>query len=349
MRDVYRILDANANRAREALRVIEDLARFGLDDASVAGPAKEMRSRLARTMRRFPPEALLVSRDTPGDVGTELTSPTEAERADAPAVADAACKRLSEALRTLEEYAKVAAKATGAGPETPAAFQALRYDAYTLQQRVGLRLAGAGRFERVRLYVLVTSALCRREPVATAEAAIAGGADCIQLREKEMPDREVLALARGLREITQPADVMLIINDRADIAAAASADGVHLGQADLPIAAARRLLRAGAVAGKSTHDIDQARAAAGEGADYIAVGPMFPTATKDAGAVAGVEVLRKVAGEIKLPIVAVGGITAGNVAGIVAAGAGRVAVCSAVIAAEDPAAAAAEIKRHLPG
>ncbi len=341
MRDIYRIMDANFNRAREALRVIEDFARFVLNDATLSSSAKDMRSRLREAMGRFPADALLSARDTPGDVGTVITSATEADRPDAAAVATAACKRLTEALRTLEEYAKVA-NGAAAGE-----FEAMRYAAYTLEQRLALRLAGTERFEKVRLYVLLTSRLCRGEPVEVAQTAIAGGADCIQIREKEMSDRQLLTHARRVREITQGADAMLIINDRPDIAAIVVADGVHLGQDDLPVADARRLMPAGAIIGVSTHNIAQARAAVADGADYIGVGPMFPTDTKDAGPIAGAAYLTEVIAEISLPHVAIGGITAGNVGELIAAGARRVAVCSAVIAAADPAAAAAEIKKNF--
>ena len=343
MRDVYRILDANFNRAREALRVVEDFARFVLDDGALCSAAKEMRSRLQQAYGCFPAEALLAARDTPGDVGTHISSPAEARRADAAEVATAACKRLTEALRTLEEYAKVTL------PDAAPQIESLRYQAYSLEGRLASRLAGGDRFERVRLYVLVTSSLCRSDPAATAGAAIAGGADCIQLREKDTPDRQVLSLARRLREITRDAGAMLIINDRPDIAALAGADGVHLGQDDLPAEGARRLLRPGAIVGKSTHDISQARAAVEEGADYISLGPMFRTGTKDAGRVAGVEYLQQVVSEISLAHVAIGGINAENIGRLVAAGARRVAVCSAVIAAADPAGAAAKIKEQLPG
>jgi thiamine-phosphate pyrophosphorylase len=342
MREIYRILDANANRAREALRVVEDFARFILDDAGLAAVAKGMRSRLREAMTAFPADALLAARDTPGDVGTRLTSPGELARADAVGVVTAACKRASEALRTLEEYAKVES------PASAGIFEALRYQSYSLEQTLFRRLAVKDRFGKVRLYVLLTSGLCRSgDPVETARAAMAGGADCIQLREKAMPARAMLALGTKLRELTSAAGALLIVNDRADIAAACSADGVHLGQDDLPVAAARRLLAPGALVGKSTHTLDQARAAVAEGADYLGVGPMFATSTKDAGPLAGVECLRQVVGEVAIPHVAIGGITAGNVGELVAAGARRVAVCSAIIAAPDPQRAAAEIKAKL--
>ena len=343
MREVYRILDANFNRAREALRVVEDFARFALDDAALSGLAKDLRSRLQECFRHFPAEALLAARDTPGDVGTALTSPTESARGDAAAVVSAACKRLTEALRTLEEYAKVAAS------DQAGKLEAMRYAAYTLEQRIGLRLAATGRFEKVRLYVLVTSSLCRGAALDVARAAIAGGADCLQLREKDMPDRQLLELAREMHKLTLDAGALFIVNDRPDVAAIVGADGVHLGQDDLPVSAARRVLPPGALVGRSTHNIAQARAAVEEAADYIAVGPMFPTSTKDAGPVAGVAYLKQVLAEIATPHVAIGGITAENVAELAAAGCRRVAVCSAVIAAPDPKAAAAALKAALAG
>ncbi|GAG51493.1 unnamed protein product, partial [marine sediment metagenome] len=187
------------------------------------------------------------------------------DRADAAAVVSAAFKRLTEALRCLEEYTKPISV-----PEAEN-FESLRYEAYTLEQRVRQRAAGAERFRPVKLYVLLTCDLCRGDPLDVARAAIAGGADCIQLREKEMPDRKLLALATELRELTRPAGVLLIINDRPDVAAVAGADGVHLGQDDLPVQAARRALRRWAVVGKSTHNPAQLREAVREGPDYISV------------------------------------------------------------------------------
>jgi len=341
MREIYRILDANLNRAAEAARVIEDYARFALDDAALSASAKGLRSRLAELAGRIDPEALLASRDTPGDVGTAITSPTEAVRPDARTVVVAAFGRLSEALRSCEEYAKVISDWMGER------FQALRYDGYALEQRMARRLGGFERFGDVRLYVLVTSSLCRGDPLAVARAAIEGGADCIQLREKHMPDRQVLELARQLRELTAAAGVLLIVNDRPDIAAIVHADGVHLGQDDLYAAPARQLLPPWAIVGKSTHDRAQLQSALVEPINYVAVGPMFATDTKDAGPVAGVELLRHAVAQTSIPVVPIGGINAGNVGELIAAGAERVAVCSAVIAAADPAAAAASIKSHF--
>lgn len=341
MNEIYRILDANFNRAREALRVAEDCGRFVLNDPAVTAMAKNMRSELAELLAYMPAREMLMTRDTAGDVGTDLTSPTEMKRDNLEAVAIAACKRLSESLRTIEEYSKVVA------PGQTTKIERMRYNGYTLEQRLIERIMVGQRFARVQLYVLVWSKLCRGSLRDTARAAIAGGADAIQLREKEIPDDQFLAMACELRELADETNRLLIINDRPDIAAIVGADGVHLGQNDLPIAEARRLLRPGAIVGRSTHNIQQARAAVTEGADYIGVGPMFETATKDAGPIAGVKFLKQVLAEVSIPVVPIGGITTANIGKLVAAGAQRVAICSGVCNSPDPRAAAAEIKKRF--
>lgn len=344
MRELYRILDANFNRAREALRVAEDCGRFALNDPAITAMAKHMRSDLKGVLDSMPSSEMLISRDTAGDIGTELTSPTEPQRKNLADVAAAACKRLSEALRTIEEYSKVVV------PEQTTLLERMRYNAYTLEQRLIGRLSLAERFESVRLYVLVSAEICNGSLRECARAAIAGGADVLQLREKrpDISDAQLLAMAAELRELTDETSRMLIINDRADIAAIVGADGVHLGQTDLPVSEARRLLRPAAIVGKSTHTIAQARAAVNEGADYIAIGPMFATGTKDAGPIAGAELLKQASEEIGVPLVPIGGITAENVDELIDAGAQRVAVCAAVCAAENPRRAAEEIRAKFP-
>ncbi len=341
MREIYRILDANFNRAREALRVAEDCGRFALNDPAITAMAKNLRSDLTQTLKAMPVSDMITSRDTPGDIGTEITSPTETDRGDLTDVAAAACKRLSESLRTIEEYAKIVA------PKQTLIIERMRYNTYTLEQRLLGRIFTGKRFADVKLYVLITSSRCRGSVRDTTRAAIAGGADVIQLREKDTADAMFLAMAAELREMTDETSRMLIVNDRADIAATVGADGVHLGQMDLPVAEARRLLRPGAIIGKSCHSASQVKAAVNEGADYISVGPMFPTETKDAGPIVGPDLLRETTEQVSLPILPIGGISAENVGELVAAGARRVAVCSAVCSAEDPKAAAHGIKSQL--
>lgn len=338
MREIYRILDANFNRAREALRVAEDCGRFALNDPAVTAMAKNLRSSLKDVLSEMPAGEMLTSRDTPGDIGTEITSPTESQRQGLGDVATAACKRLTEALRTIEEYSKFI------NPALTLRIERMRYNGYTLEQRLVSRLNVDARLQQMHLYVLISRDLCRESLRTTARAVIAGGADAIQLREKNTPDGELLALAAELRELTDETGRLLIINDRPDIASLVGADGVHLGQHDLPVSEARKLLRPGAIIGRSTHSVTQARAAVNEGADYIAVGPMFETSTKQVAPPVGPELLRQVREQVARPVVAIGGITVENAPQVIEAGANCLAVCSACCQAEDPKAQARALK-----
>ena len=352
MREAYRVLDANFNRAREALRTIEDCGRFILNDPAITAMAKHFRSDLKGLLDALPHEKMITSRDNAGDLGKTLTTPVERQRDSIEDVVTAACKRLTEALRTLEEYSKIVAV------ETAIELERMRYDAYTLEQRVTTRLLVARRFGQVRLYALLSSKLCRGGSLRdVARQALAGGADAIQLREKpaDTPDNIYLAYAAELRELTDEMGKLLIINDRPDIAAMVGADGLHLGQDDLPMTESRRLLRPGAFIGRSCHRLTQARDAINEGADYVALGPMFTSQTKDRPPVGPglLDELAEAFSTIPLPIVAIGGITAKNVAEVLDRGATSVAICGAINAAENPKEAAQAIRtvidEHLAG
>jgi thiamine-phosphate pyrophosphorylase len=190
------------------------------------------------------------------------------------------------------------------------------------------------------LYVILDRVAARgRDLVDLLDAAVAGGCRMVQLREKEWPSGRLLPLAERLRARCAAEGVTFIVNDRVDLALAVGADGVHLGQDDLPARVARPLLRPGMILGISTHNVEQARAAHVDGADYIAVGSMFATATKADFELVGPELLRILRPHIGVPLVGIGGITHDNVQEVVRAGADGVAVISAVAAAPDPRAA----------
>jgi thiamine-phosphate pyrophosphorylase len=190
------------------------------------------------------------------------------------------------------------------------------------------------------LYVVLDRTAARgRDLDDLLAAVIDGGCRMVQLREKEWPSGRLLPLARRLRERCRRAGVTFVVNDRVDLAVAADADGVHLGQDDLPARIARPLLRPGMLIGVSTHDVEQARAAREDGAEYVAVGSMFPTVTKAEFQLVGPALLRKLRAEIRVPLIGIGGITHDNVADVVRAGADGVAVISAVCAAPDPTSA----------
>lgn len=340
-----RIIDANANRAREALRVMEEYARFVLGDASLTLAIKEMRHSFAATVKVLegtifkiagedaaPTHAcgsLIASRDIMGDVGRSTATSTEYERSDPSDVACAAAKRLGEALRVIEEYGKTL------DSNFARAVEQCRYRGYELERRLELTRRARGRFGHVRLYVLLTESVCLGDWFATAEAALRGGADVLQLREKHLSDRELLKRAQRLVELCRKYEAMLIVNDRVDVAALSGADGVHLGQDDLPVSLARRMLPPTCVVGLSTHTVEQVVSAQEQTPDYIAVGPMFASATKRQNHVAGPETLAEARRRTSLPLVAIGGIDADNAREVLAAAPCCLCVCSAIIAQSD--------------
>ena len=174
------------------------------------------------------------------------------------------------------------------------------------------------------------------------DAVLAGGCRLVQLREKTMPPAEIFPLAQALRRRCREAGALFIVNDRVDLALAVEADGAHVGQDDLPAREARRLLPPPMILGVSTHNADQARRARDDGADYVAVGSMFPTGSKIGFELVGPELVRRVRADIPVPLVAIGGITRDNLSQVIEAGADAVAVISAIGNARDPAAAVRE-------
>lgn len=201
------------------------------------------------------------------------------------------------------------------------------------------------------LYAIVDPLDTGRDPVALARALLAGGASFLQLRLKDATAREVLGVARAIVPLAHAAGARLVVNDRPDVALAAGADGVHLGQDDLPVSAARRALGPGAVIGLSTHDPAQAGAAAAAGADYLGVGPVYATTSKaNALLPRGLELVRAARAAVPdRPLVAIGGITADTAAAVRAAGADAVAMIGALVRADDPAGAVRDVLARLGG
>jgi thiamine-phosphate pyrophosphorylase len=338
--DAARILYASATRAREALRVIEDYCRFVLDDEFLTRQLKERRHELAAVLDELMPGSL-EARETIRDVGTAVSTETEFKRISLTQVVRANCKRLQEALRSLEEYGKLG------GAEMATRVEKLRYDSYTLERVILMGARSRQRLAEVRLYVLLTGSLCARPLEWTIKEATAGGAQMFQLREKDLSDRELLERARQVRRWTRQEGALLIMNDRPDICLLAEADGVHIGQEDLPVKEVRRILGADGLIGVSTHSLAQAGQAILDGASYIGVGPVFPSETKEFSDHPGLGLVRQVSAETTLPTFAIGGIGPENVGQVVEAGAGRVAVSGAVSRAEAPREIAAALRRKL--
>ncbi len=341
--DVARVLDVNLNRSREALRVLEDYCRFVLNDRLLTAEVKELRHGLAAAAVGIPDRLLLTARDTLQDVGTSVSAPGEYERFSPAQVAAVNLKRVQESLRSLEEYGKVAS------PELGRQLEALRYRTYTLDRAIGLGSNSRVKLATARLYVLLTGSQCASSLDWVIEQAAAGGVDVVQLREKSLPDRELVERAHRVRRWTRAANVIFIVNDRPDVAKLAGADGVHLGQDDLSIKDARRILSPEAIIGVSTHTIEQVRQAVLDGADYIGVGPTFPSRTKDFSSFPGLDFVRTVAAETSLPAFALGGIGPDNVDQVVAAGIRRAAVSSAIAGSDDPRQVARVLRAALDG
>ncbi len=345
---IYRIIDANFNRAREGIRVLEEVARFVLDDLHLSSRCKRLRHRLRVLQQNIPggPECLLAARDAAGDVGQNCRAEEEDQRLGALDLLTANFKRVQEALRVLEEYTKFLSP----GPE----FKKMRFEVYTLEKDLITRL-GAEKFLAAKrqidycLYVIATEKFTLGRPLGeVVEAAIAGGATVIQLREKDYPVRRLIEAGLKLRRLTRERGVALIVNDRVDVALAVEADGVHLGQDDLPLPVARRILGPDKIIGLSTHSLEEALLAQQQGADYIGVGPIYATRTKDpATDPVGLNLLRQMEGRITIPKVAIGGITSENAKDVILAGADGVAVITAVVSAPDVKGAAEALRAAI--
>lgn len=200
--------------------------------------------------------------------------------------------------------------------------------------------------ERLRL-IVVTDADCGgRDLVDVVRAALRGGAPVIQLRMKDGAARDMVEMAQALLAETRPAGALLFVNDRVDVAVIAGADGAHVGQDDLPVAAARRVSPPGFLLGVSAESVELAVQAQAEGADYVGVGPVYATGSKaDAGEPIGLGRIAEVAASVKIPVVGIGGIAVGNARAVVESGAAGVAVISAVMRADDPESATRELLR----
>lgn len=319
---VRRILDANLDRAREGLRVVEEWCRFGLENAALTATCKQLRQELARCHH---PD-LRLARDTPADPGTTLTHAQEQCRSDLQAVLQANLGRVQEALRVLEEYGKLY------DLELAATCKQVRYQVYGLESALLTR----DRYQKLlaaSLYLVTSPA---ENLLAVVEAALQGGLRLVQYRDKTADDSVRLQMAQALRDLCQRYDALFIVNDRVDIALAVDADGVHLGQQDIPITLARRVLGPQRLVGRSTTNPQEMARAIAEGADYIGVGPVYETPTKAGKPAAGLDYVRYAVEHTSLPWYAIGGIDTQNLSEVTAAGARRVAVVRAIMQAPDP-------------
>ncbi|MBE9029635.1 thiamine phosphate synthase [filamentous cyanobacterium LEGE 11480] len=321
-RAVLRILDANLDRAREGLRVIEEWCRFGLERTDLTDICKHLRQQLGQWHL---PE-IRAARDTPGDPGTQLTHAQEAQREDISQVLLANFARVQESLRVLEEYGKVYRT------DLAAAVKQIRYQVYTLESTMTQKPQMPALLA-ARLY-LVTAPVPNLLHVV--EAALNGGLRLLQYRDKEADNATRYENATKLKFLCKQYGAVFIINDHIDLALAVDADGVHLGQQDYPIEVARRLLGPEKIVGRSTTNPTELQRAIDEQADYIGVGPVYETPTKAGKAAAGHEYVAYAQANAPMPWYAIGGVDAENLGDVIAAGAARASVVRAIMQADDP-------------
>ncbi len=338
---MLRIIDANLNRCREGLRVLEDIARFTLNDDTLSQKFRIIRHKLieADSSRN-----LLTSRDASGDVGAQ--KPAARPRGNLSDLVTANSRRVQESLRVLEEFAQIPDVMSNINSDW---FKSARFTVYSLEKELTHRLLRRDKIEKLTgLYVVVDPEFtCGRSEIEIARQAIRGGARIIQLRDKKREHGELLPIALQLRQLCTQEGALFIINDYLDLVLAVDADGLHVGQSDLPLPVARRLLPNDKLLGGSTHSVEQAVKAQAEGADYIGVGAIYSTASKDVITLVGPDMIRQVKQKVSIPVVAIGGIKAENIAEVMAARPQMVAVITAVVAAENVEAAARELVTRM--
>ena len=342
-RTTYRIIDANYNRAREALRTVEDYCRFTLNSPRFYDKAKEMRHKLSGALSRLDYVTLLVNRDTRLDVGINRSVEGQLSRVELRDCFIAGCKRLTEALRTIAEFVRTIDSSLADDIEN------IRYAAYSFEKDVVIFSDTSNKFKHIKLYVIITSNI-PVEIINLTTKCVKNGADCIQLRAKNIKDDDLFAIAEEFVKICKSEGVYSVINDRVDIAVASGADGIHLGRNDVPVQCAERLQLSPLIIGKTTHSLEQIRNAIKLNPTYVSLGPVFATETKPGINPVGLNYIKEsleVLKETAIGHVAIGGITLDNIDDVLKAGAKCIAVCSAITQSEDPAKSCRAFKEKI--
>jgi thiamine-phosphate pyrophosphorylase len=331
---LLRIIDANINRAVEGVRVVEEIARFVLDDKLVTRELKDIRSSLRLAGKKL---KILDSRQVATDVGKDSFSKTEAKRETLLDIFSANIKRVQEALRVLEEFSKLTA------PPVSKTFKKIRFQTYELEKNLFIKLSKRLKLD-FNLYLVTDPQF---DHIKGAKAAIAGGVKIIQLRDKGGDKKKYLGLAKKMRALTKKDGVTFIVNDYVDIAKAVGADGVHVGQDDLQkttVKKIREVLGEDKLIGVTTRNLNQAKKAEKDGADYVSLGPIFATPSKPGIEPRGVKKLAQVVQSLRIPVVAIGGINQFNVKEVLGVGCSRFAVIRAVLKKKNPARAVKKLQ-----
>jgi thiamine-phosphate pyrophosphorylase len=342
----FRLVDASINRIAEGLRYLEDVARFLLNDSALTQQLKVLRHNLVISELSFQKQ-LLSSRDAVEDIGLGIVVKQEDERRDLITSIIANSRRVQEALRTLEELSKINRFSKRL---TPQKFEQARFNVYTIEKELAARLARLYKLLRIRgIYVVFDmQALNGRDHLEIAQQVIKGGARVIQLRDKVLDHGKLFQIAQDIKRLCSQNNILFIVNDYLDIALAVQADGLHLGQTDLPVSVARKYSPIDLIIGCSADTVTRAKKAVADGADYIAVGAVFPTTSKDIKVV-GLKAFKTIKQAVSVPVVAIGGINKENVKETKNAGADAACVISAVMDTSTPEKAIRELIKEFEG
>jgi thiamine-phosphate pyrophosphorylase len=328
--DVLRIIDANLNRISEGLRVLEEFSRLKLDDTGITQQLKNLRHNLGVIPNKSR-GVILTSRDAGNDVGNTMVVPGEEISKSILDLVASNARRVEESLRVMEEMSKL--------PDTELdveSYRKARFALYTLEKEITLKFTRKEKLDSLKGLYLIIDAECLRgrDAAVIAGAAIRGGARVIQFRDKVRGIRDMLADAIKIRDVCRENNRLFIVNDSLEVALAVDADGLHVGQGDMPVDIARRLLAVDKLIGCSARTIDEAENACRLGADHLGVGAIYATKTKNAEVV-GVERLAEIKKAVNVPLVAIGGIDKQNIAATIKAGAAAACIISAVMDKDD--------------
>lgn len=332
MENIYRIIDANINRAVEGIRVVEDFFRFSLSEQQLFNNFRELRHKIRNAIQLFPNDSklLLASRNSIEDVGSAALPK---KKHTIQQTISANLHRAQEALRVLEEYSKLISS------ETSASFAECRFQLYELEKQAFAILANIDFPDNTTqkrlpqkpfIYAIGDcDKLFLSDNGIFLKQLINTGVGIIQLREKNYSAKKVLDVSSKIVSHTKSIRTLFFINDYLDIALLSNSDGLHIGQEDIPIRQGRKLSDNKIIIGISTHSIEEAIQAEKEGADYIAFGPIFETKTKkNLPFPKGLYMLEKIVSAIKIPVVAIGGINTSNFNDVFSAGAAGAAMLS---------------------
>jgi thiamine-phosphate pyrophosphorylase len=286
----------------------------------------------------------LDARDSQNDVGPDIKVNFQPNKRKLGETITANARRVEESLRVMEEMSKV--KGIELDSQT---YQDARFKLYTIEKELMARITRRDKAARIYgLYTVIDSdCLKGRNIIEVTSQVLAGGVKLIQIRDKNSGKKELLALAMALKKLCVENEALLIINDHLDIALASDADGLHVGQEDLPVKAARDFLPVDKLIGCSVASVGEAQKAKEDGADYLACGAIYSTSTKPECPVVGLEMLREIKKAVDLPLVAIGGINIENISAVFAAGADAAAIVSAVVLAKSPERAAKEMLERI--